>query len=50
MIPAHTKQLGLWTRHINVETQKIDGLSLKIFGMVIAGFQVVDEFARVRFF
>ena len=48
--PAYTKRLGLKTRKTNVEAQKIDGSTLKTFGMVIADFQVEDKGGRPRFF
>ena len=36
--PAYAKRLGLKTQKINVGAQKIDGSTLKTFGMVIADF------------
>ena len=50
MTPAYAKQLGLWTQKTNVGAYKIDGPSLRTFGMVIAGFQVEDKLGRARFF
>ena len=50
MSPAYAKKLGLKTRKTNVRAQKIDGSALKIFGMVIADFQVEDKGDRPRFF
>ena len=50
MTPAYAKQLGLQARKTDVGAQKIDGSSLRTFGMVIAGFQVEDKLGRVRFF
>lgn len=50
MIPTYAKELDLPIRQINVEVQKIDGLSLEIFGIVIADFQVVNKLGRVWFF
>ena len=40
---AYAKKLGLRTQIINVGAQKIDGLSLDTFGIVIIGFQVSDK-------
>ena len=50
MTPAYAKKLGLRTRRTDVGAQKIDGSSLDTFGMVIAGFQVIDKLGRARFF
>ena len=50
MTPAYAKQLGLQIQRTDVGAQKIDGSLLRIFGMVIAGFQVEDKLGRVRFF
>ena len=50
MTPAYAKQLGLRSRKVDVEAQKINGLSLNIFKMVIAGFQVIHKLGRARFF
>ena len=48
--PAYAKQLGLQVQKTDVKAQKIDGSSLRTFGIVIAGFQVEDKPGRVRFF
>ena len=50
MTPAYAKQLGLQVRKTDVGAQKIDGSSLRTFGMVIAGFQIEDKLGRARFF
>ena len=50
MTPAYTKQLGFRTQKTDVGAQKIDGSSLDTFGIVIAGFQVIDKLDRARFF
>ena len=50
MSPAYAKRLGLKTRKTNVGAQKIDGSTLKTFGMVIAIFQVKDRSGRPKFF
>ena len=47
---AYAKRLGLKTWKTNVGAQKIDGSALKIFGMVIANFQMKDKGGRPRFF
>ena len=49
MTLAYTKQLGLQVRKTDVGAQKIDGLLLRTFGMVIAGFQVEDKLGRAWF-
>lgn len=38
MASAYTKKLGLWMQKTNVGTQKIDGLTLETYGIVIASF------------
>ena len=50
MTPAYTKKLSLRVRKTNVGIQKTDGSILEIYGMVIAGFQVQDQFRKARFF
>ena len=50
MNPAFTWKLDLHIQKINVGAQKIDGFALKIFGMLIADFQVKDKGGRPRFF
>lgn len=50
MLPAYTKKLGLEIWKTNVSTQKIDELTLKIFRMVIASFEVEDKFEKAYFF
>ena len=47
---AYAKRLGLKARKINVGAQKINGSTLKTFGMVIADFHVEDKGGRPRFF
>ena len=46
MTLPYAAHLGLKVRVTNVGAQKIDRSSLAIYGMVIAGFQVVDKFGR----
>ena len=50
MTLAYAKQLGFQVRKTDVGAQKIDGLLLRTFGMVIAGFQVEDKLGKARFF
>ena len=50
MTLVYVKQLGLWTRKTDVGAQKIDGLLLVTYGMIIATFQVIDKLGRARFF
>lgn len=50
MTLAFAKQLGLQIRLTNFGAQKIDGLSLKTFGIIIARFQIEDKFGKARFF
>ena len=50
MTLAYAKRLGLKTWKTNVEAQKSDGFALKIFGMVIADFQIEDKGGRPKFF
>ena len=50
MTPVYANKLGLQTWKIDVRAQKIDESSLNIFGIVIAGFQVLDKQGRAWFF
>ena len=50
MTLAYAKQLSLQVQKTDVGAQKIDGLLLRTFGMVIAGFQVEKKLGRARFF
>ena len=43
MTSAHAKKLSFRTGRTDVGAQKIDGSSLDTFGLVIAGFQVLDK-------
>ena len=47
---TYARQLNFWTQKINVRTEKIDGLLLKTFVIVIIAFQVIDKLDRVWFF
>ena len=48
--PTFVKELGLPIRPIDVGVQKIDGIILDTYGMVVAAFLVTDKVNRVRFF
>ena len=48
--PTFAKQLSLPIRPIDVGAQKIDGITLDTYGMVVAAFSVKDKANRVRFF
>ena len=50
MSPAYVKKLGLYIWKTNVGAQKIDGSTLKTFGIVIADFQIENKGGRPRFF
>ena len=50
MSSAYVERLGLKTQKTNVRAQKIDGSTLKTFGMVIADFQMKDKSGRLKFF
>ena len=48
--PAYTTKLGLCTRKIDVNVQKINESHLDIFEIVIADCSVQDKLERVQFF
>ena len=48
--PAFSKKLGLFIRPIDVEAQKIDGIILDIYGMIVVAFSIKNKANRVRFF
>ena len=48
--PAYALKLGLQVHHTNIKAQKIDGSTLKTFGMVLASFQMEDKLGRIWFF
>lgn len=50
MTPAYVAKLGLKVRSTNMQAQKIDGSTLKTFGMVLVSFQVKEKLGRPRFF
>lgn len=47
---AYTEKLGLTSQSINVSAQKIDGLPLGTYGMVIAEFLVQNKLGKAWFF
>ncbi len=50
MIPAYATKLSLTPRKISVRAQKIDGLPLETYDMVLACFLLLDSLGRDRFF
>ena len=48
--PTFAKQLGLPIRSTDIGAQKIDGITLDTYRMVVATFSVEDKANRVRFF
>ena len=48
--PAYASKLGLKVYPTNVGAQKINGSTLKIFGIVLASFQVEDKLEKPWFF
>ena len=48
--PTFAWELGLPIRTTDVGAQKIDGIMLDIFGMVVIAFSVTDKANRVKFF
>ena len=50
MISAFVHQLYLTIRKTNVRAQKIDGMTLEIYGMIISTFSMLDKDGRERFF
>ena len=50
MTLAYASKLGLQVCQTNIGAQKIDGFTLKTFGIVLASFQVEDKLRRARFF
>ena len=48
--PAYASRPGLRVHRTDIGAQKIDGSTLKTFGMVLASFQVEDKLRRIRFF
>ncbi len=50
MSQAFAQQLGLKIRKTNVGVQKINGITLKTYGMVVSTFFVLDKDGREKFF
>ena len=50
MALAYVSKLGLKVHSTDVRAQKIDGSTLKTFGMILASFQVKDKLGKARFF
>ncbi len=50
MSQAFIHQLDLKIRKTNVRAQKIDGTTLKTYGMIVFTFSVLDKDGRKRFF
>ncbi len=50
MTRAYAMKLGLTTWKTSVGAQKIDGLLLETYGIVLASFLLLDNLGRVRFF
>ena len=47
---AHAKQLGSQTQNTDIGAQKIDGLLLETYDIIIGTFQVIDKLDKVCFF
>ena len=50
MHPIFAERLGLVVGSTNVGTQKIDGITLETYGMVVAVFSMTNQAKRVKFF
>ena len=50
MIPTFTTKLGHVTQKTDVDAQKIDGLFLIIYEMLLGGFLVKNKLGQVWFF
>ena len=48
--PTFVKELGLLIKQTDVGAQKVDGIILDIFGIVVAAFSVANKANQVRFF
>ena len=48
--PVYASILGLQVQRTDVGVQKIDGFTLKTFGMILASFQMENKLGRPRFF
>lgn len=47
---AYISKIDLWVRCTNVRAQKINGSTLKTFGMILANFQVEDKIGQPWYF
>lgn len=50
MAPTYAAKFGLVNQKTDVSAQKIDGLTLIIYGIVLAGFSVQNKLGKVWFF
>ena len=50
MTSLYASKLGLKVCPTNIGAQKVDGSTLKIFGMVLASFQAEDKLRKTHFF
>ena len=50
MTLAYASKLDPKVYHTNIRAQKIEGSTLKTFGMVLASFQIEDKLGRAQFF
>ena len=50
MTPRYASKLGLKVCPTNIEAQKIDGSTIRMFEMVLASFQVKDTLGKTWFF
>ena len=48
--PTFAKELGFLIRHTNLRVQKIDGIMLDTYGIVVAAFLLINKVNRIRFF
>ena len=48
--PAFAERLGLMMQATNVGTQKINGITLETYEIMVAVFSVTDQANRVKFF
>ena len=50
MHPAFAEKLAFMVQTSNVGTQKIDGNTLEIYGMIVMTLLVIDQADRIKFF
>ena len=50
IIPAYASNLNFKVYSTNVKAQKIDGFTLKTFGIVLASFQIENKLEKAWFF